>query len=46
MPGAGVNPQNAHRILTETDAHEIHGSLRSNGHTDPEQVRAIVRGNA
>jgi len=43
MPGAGVNPQNAHRILTETGAHEIHGSLRSNGHTDPEQVRAIVR---
>ena len=45
MPGAGVNPQNAHRILSETGAHEIHGSLRSSGHTDPEQVRAIVRGN-
>ena len=42
MPGAGVNPQNAHRILSETGAHEIHGSLRSGGHTDPELVRAIV----
>ena len=43
MPGAGVNPQNAHRILSETGAHEIHGSLRRDGHTDPELVRAIVR---
>ena len=42
MPGAGVNPQNAWRILSETGASEIHGSLRRNGHTDPEQVRAIV----
>ena len=42
MPGAGVNPQNAHRILSETGAHEIHGSLRSGGHTDPKLVRAIV----
>ena len=44
MPGAGVNPQNAHRILSETGAHEIHGSLRSGGHTDPKLVRAIVIG--
>ena len=44
MPGAGVNPQNAHRILSETGAREIHGSLRSGGHTDPKLVRAIVIG--
>lgn len=42
MPGAGVNPQNAHRILTETGAREIHGSLRTADHTDAEQVRAVV----
>lgn len=42
MPGAGVNPQNARRILSETGASEIHGSLRKGGHTDPEQVRAVV----
>ena len=43
MPGAGVNPQNAHRILSETGAHEIHGSLRKDGHTSPELVRAIPK---
>ena len=43
MPGAGVNPQNAHRILSETGAHEIHGSLRKDGHTSPKLVRAIIR---
>lgn len=42
MPGAGVNVDNARRILSETGASEIHGSLRRGGHTDPEQVRAIV----
>ncbi len=42
MPGAGVNPQNAHRILSDTGAREIHGSLRRDGHTDPELVRAII----
>lgn len=42
MPGAGVNPQNARRILSETGASEIHGSLRKGGQTDPEQVRAVV----
>ena len=42
MPGAGVNPQNARRILSETGASEIHGSLRKNGHTDAELVRATV----
>lgn len=42
MPGAGVNAQNAVRILSETGASEIHGSLRRDGHTDPELVRAIL----
>ena len=41
MPGAGVNVNNAHKILSETGANEIHGSLRKDGHTDSEQVRAI-----
>ena len=40
MPGAGVNVENARHILAETGAHEIHGSLRRNGHTDAELVRA------
>lgn len=42
MPGAGVNPQNASRILEETGAIEIHGSLRRNGHTSAELVRATL----
>ena len=42
MPGSGVNPENAHHILSETGAREIHGSLRKNGHTSAELVRAIV----
>ena len=42
MPGAGVNPQNASRILEETGALEIHGSLRKNGHTSAELVRATL----
>ena len=41
MPGAGVNKENARRILSETGAHEIHGSLRRNGSTDSELVRAV-----
>ena len=41
MPGAGVNQENARRILFETGAHEIHGSLRRNGSTDSELVRAV-----
>ncbi|MBO7120216.1 MAG: copper homeostasis protein CutC [Bacteroidaceae bacterium] len=41
MPGAGVSPENASRILSETGAHEIHGSLRRNGHTDSESVKAV-----
>ena len=43
MPGAGVSPRNAARILSETGAREIHGSLRSNGHTDPQLVRSVVQ---
>lgn len=42
MPGAGVNPQNASRILEETGAIEIHGSLRRNGHISAELVRATL----
>lgn len=42
MPGAGVNRENACRILSETGASEIHGSLRRNGCTDRELVRAVV----
>lgn len=42
MPGAGVNPQNASRILEETGALEIHGSLRRNGHTSAELVQATL----
>lgn len=42
MPGAGVNPQNVSRILEETGAIEIHGSLRKNGHTSTELVRATL----
>ena len=42
MPGAGVNVNNAHKILSETGANEIHGSLRKDGHTDSGQVRVIT----
>ena len=42
MPGAGVNVNNVHKILSETGANEIHGSLRKDGHTDSEQVRIIT----
>ena len=42
MPGAGVTPQNAMRILTETGATEIHGSIRKNGTTDTDMVREIT----
>lgn len=42
MPGAGVSPQNAHHILSETGANEIHGSLRKGDHTAPELVRATI----
>lgn len=42
MPGSGVNLQNAARILKETGATEIHGSLRKDGHTDVDMVRNVV----
>lgn len=47
MPGAGVNEQNAARILDETGATEIHGSARSTRvfgrlETDANIVRKIV----
>ena len=43
MPGAGVNPQNALRILSETGASEIHGSLRKDSHTDAGLVRDLLK---
>lgn len=42
MPGAGVTPKNAGRILSETGAREIHGSLRNGGHTDASLVQALL----
>ena len=42
MPGAGVTPQNAARIIIETGATEIHGSLRKNGHTDAVMVHETI----
>lgn len=42
MPGAGVTPQNAARIIKETGATEIHGSLRKNGFTDPVMVHDVI----
>ncbi len=42
MPGAGVSPQNAAQILSETGATEIHGSLRMGGHTSKAMVREVV----
>ena len=49
MPGAGVTPAGARRILDATGATEIHGSLRSSHSvagrlaTDPMYVEAVVR---
>lgn len=47
MPGAGVTPENAARILKESGASEIHASARSSRvfgrtETDPEIVEKIV----
>lgn len=44
MPGAGVNPQNAARILHETGCTEIHSSARkpSEKNTNPEVVSMIM----
>ena len=44
IAGAGVNAENAERIVRETGVREVHASCRSeNGSTDPERVRALVR---
>lgn len=43
MPGSGVCATNAHRILSETGACQIHGSLRKDGHTDAETVRQTIQ---
>ena len=42
MPGAGVRPENAARIIKETEATEIHGSLRKNGVTDAVMVHEVI----
>ena len=42
MPGAGVSPENAARIIKETGATEIHGSLRKNGYTDAVMVHDVI----
>ncbi|MCR5534361.1 MAG: copper homeostasis protein CutC [Bacteroidaceae bacterium] len=42
MPGAGVMPQNAARIIKETGATEIHSSLRKNGFTDAVMVHDVI----
>ena len=42
MPGAGVSPQNVARIIKETGATEIHGSLRKNGYTDAVMVHDVI----
>ena len=40
--GAGVTPANAARILHETGATELHGSLRTGPITDPEKVAFLI----
>lgn len=44
MPGAGVNPANAAKILAETGCTEIHSSARHPGHliTSPDLVKNIL----
>lgn len=42
MPGAGVSQDNAAKILQATGAHEIHGSLRKNGHSNAEIIKNTV----
>ncbi len=43
MPAAGVSAANARRILRQTGATEIHGSLRRGGVTDSAMVAEIVQ---
>lgn len=40
--GAGVTTENAARILYETGATELHGSLRTGTVTDPDKVASII----
>ena len=40
--GAGLTPANAARILHETGATELHGSLRTGPITDPEKVTWLI----
>lgn len=40
--GAGINTLNAPRILHETGATELHGSLRTGTVTDPDKVAGII----
>lgn len=42
MPGAGVNEENAARILDATGATEIHGSIRTGLITDPNKVKTLI----
>ena len=39
--GAGVTPENAARILKETGATEIHGSLRTGLYSDAQKIRTV-----
>lgn len=41
LAGAGISPDNAQRILTQTGVTELHGSLRTGGITDAEKVRKV-----
>ena len=42
MPGAGVNADNAALILRQTGATELHGSFRTDGHTDAAAIRRAL----
>lgn len=42
MPGAGVNENNAARILAATGATEIHGSVRTGSTTDSFKVKSLI----
>lgn len=46
MPGAGVNADNAALILRETGATELHGSFRTDGHTDADAIRRALSASA
>ncbi len=42
LPGCGISPENAGRILEQSGANELHGSLRKDGHTDVHMVRLTL----